>query len=59
MSWDWLPSWPAYLCTFLTWAIPWGIYKFNRWLHRTGDPGWKTSNCPSDTDRNDPSRQWQ
>lgn len=48
MNWTWLPSWPTFVCTFLTWAIPLTIYRINRKLHEIGDPAWKKVNSSNE-----------
>jgi len=54
MLWDRLPTWPAFICTFLTWAIPWSIYQANKKLHQIGDPAWKATDS-SNSDKEDES----
>lgn len=29
------------ICTFLAFAVPYGMYKVNQFLHKKGDPPWK------------------
>lgn len=39
--WSHRPSGLVLLCAFLTWAIPFVVYKINDKLHQWGDPPWK------------------
>jgi hypothetical protein len=34
-------SMTAIFYMLLSVLIPWGIYRTNQWLHKTGDPPWK------------------
>ncbi len=32
----------VYVCTVLIVAIPLAVHRINRWLHKLGDPPWKS-----------------
>jgi hypothetical protein len=36
-----IPSMLGIVCTILTVAIPYSVYKLNQKLHKIGDPPWK------------------
>ncbi|WP_164824271.1 hypothetical protein [Paenibacillus elgii] len=38
---EYTPAGSIWLCAFLSWAIPYTIYRINRKLHELADPPWK------------------
>jgi hypothetical protein len=43
-----MPSWNILFYTFLSFAIPWTVFRVNQSLHKAGDPPWKENSPQED-----------
>lgn len=38
---SYIPSMSTFIYAFLSFAIPWTMYRVNQYMHKHGDPPWK------------------